>query len=90
MKRPYLFATLAAAMPAAANHAYAHGYAGDHLMVSTLLIDDPFMADEASLPTFSYLPQPGSDPVPNQYMATFEVEKRITETFGFAINGGYT
>ena len=90
MKRPYLLATLAAGFPAVANHAHAHGYAGDHLFISTLLIDDPFMADEASLPTFSYLPQPGSDPVPNQYMANFEFDKRITETFGFVINGGYT
>src|SRR6201994_255054 len=90
MNRPCLLATLAAGIPAAAPHAYAHGYAGDHLFVSTLLIDDPFMEDEASLPTFSYLPQPGSDPVPNQYAVNFEFDKRITETFGFAINDGYT
>ncbi|PPQ26300.1 hypothetical protein [Rhodopila globiformis] len=90
MRRPYLLATLAAGLPAVANHADAHGWAGDHLFVSTLIIDDPFMEDEASLPTFSYLPQPGSDPVPNLYALDFEYDKRITETFGFAINGGYT
>jgi len=32
----------------------AHGFAGDHMFISTLLIDDPDVADEASLPTFSY------------------------------------
>jgi hypothetical protein len=90
MKFQTTFATIAAGILAAAGHAHAHGYAGDHLFISTLLIDDPFMADEASLPTFSYLPQPVSDPVPNQYGLNFEFDKRITETFGFALNGGYT
>ena len=28
------------------------------MFISTLLIDDPNVADEASLPTFSFLPQP--------------------------------
>ena len=38
--------------------AFAHGYAGPHMFISTLLIDDPNVADEASLPTFTFLPQP--------------------------------
>ena len=37
---------------------FAHGFAGPHMFISTLLIDDPNVADEASLPTFSFLPQP--------------------------------
>ena len=36
----------------------AHGFAGPHMFISTLLIDDPNVADEASLPTFMCLPQP--------------------------------
>jgi hypothetical protein len=91
MKRPYLLATLAACIPAAADHAYAHGFAGDHMFISTLLIDDPNVADEASLPTFSYLPQPAdSDPAPALSTLSWNWSKRITETFGFGIGNGYS
>lgn len=34
--------------------AHAHGFAGDHMFISTLLIDDPNVADEASVPTFQF------------------------------------
>lgn len=86
--------TLPAAVAAAAllpsGYACAHGFAGDHMFISTLLIDDANVADEASLPTFSYLPQPSSgDPAPVLYGLGFEFDKRITEDFGFAINSGY-
>jgi hypothetical protein len=69
---------------------YAHGFAGPHMFISTLLIDDPNVADEASLPTFIWLPQPnGGGPTPQLYNLNFEFDKRITENFGFAINDGY-
>ena len=70
--------------------ALAHGFAGPHMFVSTLIIDDPNVADEASLPTFSYQPQPSDGGLVSNLFATdFEFDKRITENFGFAINGGY-
>ncbi len=70
--------------------AYAHGFAGPHMFVSTLIIDDPNVADEASLPTLSWQPQPNDGgPTMNLYAAEFEFDKTITENFGFAINGGY-
>jgi hypothetical protein len=70
--------------------AFAHGFAGPHMFVSTLIIDDPNVADEASLPTFSYLPQPNDGGPASDLIATeFEFDKRITENFGFALNGGY-
>ncbi len=50
-------AAMAVSTMALGNHARAHGFAGDHMFISTLLIDDPNVADEASLPTFSFLPQ---------------------------------
>ena len=68
----------------------AHGVAGDHMFVSTLLTDDPNVADEASVATISFLPQPassGSSPV--LYQAGFELDKHITDDFGFAIDEGY-
>jgi hypothetical protein len=73
------------------SHAHAHGFAGDHMFISTLLIDDPNVADEASTPTFQYLPQAaGSGATSYNYNLGFEFDKRITENFGFAINDGYT
>jgi hypothetical protein len=60
------------------------------MFISTLLIDDPNVADEASLPTFRWLPQPnGGGPTPDLYTLNFEFDKRITENFGFSINDGY-
>jgi len=72
--------------------AHAHGIAGARLFVSTMLIDDPNVADEATLPLFFWLPQPASPgvPVTQQYQLNFEWDKRITENFGFALNTGYT
>lgn len=83
----FVAALMAAALPTPAQ---AHGFAGDHMFISTLLIDDPNVADEASLPTFSFLPQPAdSGPTSNLYSLNFEFDKRITENFGFAIGSGY-
>jgi hypothetical protein len=60
------------------------------MFISTLLIDDPNVADEASVPTFSYLPQPNNGgPTPELYSLNFEFDKRITENFGFSISDGY-
>jgi hypothetical protein len=70
--------------------AAAHGFAGPHLFVSTLIIDDPNVADEASLPTFFWLPQStNGGPAPDLYTLSFEFDKRITDNFGFALNEGY-
>jgi hypothetical protein len=71
--------------------AHAHGFAGDHMFISTLLIDDPNVADEMSLPTFSFQPQPSDGgPISNQYGLAWEWDKRITENFGFGLSQGYT
>jgi hypothetical protein len=54
-------AVLAAATFLAENSpALAHGFAGDRFFPATILTDDPFVADEASLPTISLDPT-GSD-----------------------------
>jgi len=71
--------------------AWAHGFAGPHMFISTLLIDDPNVADEASLPTFFYLPQPtDGGAAPKLYNVSFEFDKRITENFGFSVSDGYS
>ena len=84
---PLLFVILFPAAPASA-----HGIAGARLFVSTMLIDDPNVADEATLPMFFWLPAPASPgtPTTQQYQLTAEWDKRITENFGFALNTGYS
>jgi len=71
--------------------AHAHGVAGAHMFISTLLIDDSNVADEASLPTFMWLPQSSGagGPSPIASAASIEIDKRLTENFGIAINTGY-
>jgi hypothetical protein len=60
------------------------------MFISTLLIDDPDVADEAALPTFTFLPQPTDQGVtPALYNVSFEFSKRITENFGLSIGSGY-
>ena len=90
MNRPTLLAALAGASLLPIQSAFAHGFAGPHMFISTLLIDDPNVADEASVPTFMWLPQPSdTNPAPELYNLNFEFDKRITENFGFSINDGY-
>jgi hypothetical protein len=61
------------------------------MFISTLLIDDPNVADEASLPTFQFLPNPNDDGVKSgTYNLNLELDKRITENFGFSLGYGYT
>jgi hypothetical protein len=91
MKPQYLLTMLAVGSTALTTHAHAHGFAGDHMFISTLLIDDPNVADEASLPTFQFLPSPADGGGTSySYGLDFEFDKRITENFGFAIESGYS
>jgi hypothetical protein len=91
MRRPKLIAVLVGIGLLPVRLAFAHGFAGPHMFISTLLIDDPNVADEASLPTFIWLPQPNAGgPTPQLYNLNVEVDKTITENFGFAINDGYS
>jgi hypothetical protein len=68
-------------------YANAHGVAGPRLFVNTLILDDPAVADEAALPTFSWQRPPGGG---EDYDFNFEFDKRITERFGIGINDGYS
>ena len=89
MRPLYKYAALSVGAIAFCHQAYAHGFAGDHMFISTLLIDDPNVADEASLPTFQFLPNT-TDQGGATYNTSFEFDKRITENFGFAVSDGYT
>ena len=79
MNSRYLLAALAAGTVSLGQDAHAHGFAGDHMFISTLLIDDPNVADEASLPTFSYLPQSdGTDSVRGWGSSSTSASPRIS------------
>ncbi|HUN48612.1 MAG TPA: hypothetical protein VMU85_18930, partial [Stellaceae bacterium] len=58
MSRALMAATAlgAAALLHTSGPAEAHGFAGDRFFPATLQTDDPFVADEASLPTLTKNP----------------------------------
>src|ERR1041384_7793272 len=69
----------------------AHGMAGDRFFPATLAIDDPFVADELSLPTISTLKASANDETPaireTDYSAEFS--KRLSPNLGVSFGGTY-
>ena len=63
----------------AAQAAQAHAVAGDRVFVNTLLIDDPGVGDEASLPIYSVTSPDGKSTVTD---LNFEYDKTITSSLG--------
>ena len=73
-------APLAAMFATASSAASAHGFAGDRFFPATLQTDDPFVADEMSLPTLTKNPD---DPTGGQsYAVETDISKRLTPDFG--------
>src|SRR3982750_1484842 len=64
--------------------AYGHGFAGARFFPATLSTDDPFVADELSLPTVSTIRTP-DDGGTRQINISVDIEKRITPEFGIEI-----
>lgn len=64
--------------------ASAHGFAGKRFFPATLATDDPFVADELSLPTLSRRTLGASEdsPAVRETTASIEFAKRITPQFG--------
>jgi hypothetical protein len=69
--------------------ALAHGFAGSRFFPATITIDDPFVADELSLPTVSNQ-KTGTDPSVVETAISSELSKRITSDFGFSIGYAWT
>jgi hypothetical protein len=69
--------------------ALAHGFAGSRFFPATITVEDPFVADELSLPTVSNL-KTGTDPSVVQTNISAEFSKRITSNFGFSIGYAWT
>ena len=72
--------------------ASAHGLIGQRFFPATLTLDDPFVADELSLPTVSRSRTPGSGDSPAQWETSVSAEfsKRLSRDFGFSLGGTWT
>lgn len=68
--------------------AFAHGFAGKRFFPATLATDDPFVADELSLPTIFYQKMPG-EPAVRETDFSVDVSKRITENLGIGFGATY-
>jgi hypothetical protein len=75
-----------ALLAAAATSAFAHGFAGKRFFPATLATDDPFVADELSLPTVSRRKTGGGDePAVLETDTSIDFTKRITQNFGIGL-----
>jgi hypothetical protein len=63
--------------------AWAHGFAGQRFFPATLVIDDPFVADELSLPTVSHIKNADGA---KETDFEFEFSKVIFPNFGLSLN----
>lgn len=74
---------------AGAGQASAHGLAGKRFFPSTLAIDDPFVADELSLPSVFHLKTPAKrdEPATRETEVSGEFSKRITRDLGLSLEG---
>src|SRR5439155_3754691 len=68
----------------ATRQTYGHGFAGARFFPATLSTDDPFVADELSLPTVSMIRTP-DDGGTRQIDISVDIAKRITPQFGIEI-----
>jgi hypothetical protein len=84
-------ATLVALCIAIPGIAGAHGFAGKRFFPATLATEDPFVADELSLPTVFHQKSPASadEPASRETGFAIDVSKRITENFGVGMGTTY-
>jgi len=70
----------------------AHGLIGQRFFPATLAIDDPFVADELSLPTVLHIRTGGSDESPPTLQTDLsgELSKRLSPNLGLSLGGTYT
>src|SRR5881398_2378202 len=71
---------------AASGSALAHGFVGQRFFPATLATEDPFVADELSLPTVSVTRSNASDEAPagKQTAVSIDVSERITNNLGIS------
>jgi hypothetical protein len=71
--------------------AHAHGVAGKRFFPATIVVEDPFVADEAALPTISTMKESaqGDEPKTRETALEFEFAKRLTRRFGIAAEDAF-
>ena len=90
-RRPLLTLLTACMSLVAIEPASAHGLAGKRFFPATLVIEDPFVADELSFPTVSYrkLPASGDEPATRETDFSVDVSKRVTANIGVGFGATY-
>ena len=75
----------------AAGPAAAHGLAGKRFFPATLATDDPFVADELSLPTIESrkMSASGEEPATRETGYSIDVSKRLTDNLGIGFGATY-
>ena len=81
-----------AALCGGARPAWGHGLIGQRFFPATLAIDDPFVADELSLPTVSFMRfhSSGDSPAFRQTDISSEFSKRLSPNLGLSLGGDLT
>src|ERR1700741_5425395 len=71
--------------------AFGHGFAGKRFFPATPTTDDPFVADELSLPTITQRKLGATDDAPatTQRSTSIDFTKRITSDFGVGFGVNY-
>jgi hypothetical protein len=87
-KTAVLFSACAATLLAPSVPAIAHGFAGARFFPATIATDDPFVANELSLPTFQSIRQPGAPPT-KTFDLSADVALKLTPNFGVEVGDGY-
>jgi len=92
MQGKTLFACALALSLATYEAVEAHGLIGKRFFPATLATDDPFVADELSLPTISYLKLRGTEDAPptKQISLSGELSKRLSPDLGISFAGSFT
>ena len=78
------FALAAALTAVSASSALAHGFAGDRFFPATILTDDPFVADEMSLPTVTL--DPTASDGTRQFDIGSDLSMLITPNWDFTLS----
>src|SRR4051812_24215244 len=92
MKMKHLMVlTCAGMLGAAPMLVFAHGFAGKRFFPATLASDDPFVADELSLPLVSQRKLAGSaeSPATTQTSTSVDFTKRITPNLGIGFGASH-
>src|SRR2546428_7926177 len=86
-----LVLSVAPALGAWVGTAGAQGLAGKRFFPATLATNDPFVADELSLPTVSHIKRPadGERPPTRETEVSGEFSKRLSPDFGFSLGGAW-